>query len=67
MDALFELADVWTHTTDAKEYAEFLEKLLLAITSKQGYFLDVKGLKDRRPGCTRGAIRARCAFRINAP
>ena len=45
MDALFELADVWTQTTDASEYAAFLEQLLLRVTAKKGEFLDLRTIK----------------------
>lgn len=45
MDALFELADVWTQTTDASEYAAFLEQLLLRVTAKSGEFLEVYAIK----------------------
>ena len=33
MDAVFELADVWTETTDAAEYVEFLRRLLDDVTT----------------------------------
>ena len=34
-DSLFELADMWTLTTEAAEYAEFLEKLLMCAAAVQ--------------------------------
>ena len=40
MDCLFELADVWTSTTDAEEYSEFLHRLLLNVT-----FVDEQGTR----------------------
>lgn len=33
MDAVFELADVWTETTDAAEYVQFLRRLLDDVTT----------------------------------
>tara|TARA_B100000780_G_C20899135_1_gene357834 strand:+ start:73 stop:339 length:267 start_codon:yes stop_codon:yes gene_type:complete len=37
-EAVFELADVWTLTTDAHEYSEFLSELHIKVT-KGGKFL----------------------------